>query len=200
MQYSQTYMYPFCVVCTRFYESITKCKEHFCFWRKPLQWRFPSRHLHQSLICSAHCSRCLCFSIFDLYFPSMSVFVPLVHIIREIFNDKLICHREVYSKCYLHGEQPNNRLGCFVSKKWTCKIMTEFHKAIPVKLSKCKLSTIFPYISKKYHVSDDSSILNIKGWPFMYHCPFLYLILYCTVVKILKLSLLRNMKFNSFVR
>ena len=40
----------------------------YCFWGEPFQWRFPSRHLHRSLLYSAHRSHCLCFSIFVLYF------------------------------------------------------------------------------------------------------------------------------------
>ena len=53
---------------------------------------------------------------FVLYFSSVSVFVLLydlyvvsrkenIQIIREIFNDKSIRHREVYSKFYLRGER-----------------------------------------------------------------------------------------------
>ena len=53
-----------------------KCTDYFYFWGS-FQWWFPSRHIHRILFCSAHRSRCLCFSIFVLYFSSVSVFVPL---------------------------------------------------------------------------------------------------------------------------
>ena len=53
-----------------------KCTE-FCFWGELFQLWFSSCHLLWSLLFSTRQSRYLCFSIFVLYFSSMSVFLPL---------------------------------------------------------------------------------------------------------------------------
>ena len=99
-------------------------------------------------------------------------------------------HRKVHYIVNFTYMVNDNRLGCFVSKKQTRKITSEYHKVTPVKpfidcLISCHttlnwnkyklvdiLSTIFPYISTKYRVNGNNSILNIKGRPFMAHCPF----------------------------
>ena len=54
-----------------------KCKECFCFWGEPFQWRFPSCHLYRSPVCSAHRRHYFCFLIFVFYFASVFVFIPL---------------------------------------------------------------------------------------------------------------------------
>ena len=117
-------LYSLFVACVGFCEPITKMYRMLLFLGEPFQWGFPSRHLHRSLLLSAHWSRCFCFSIFVLYFSSVSVFVSLydlyivskkkkIQIFREILSDKFIRHWEVYSKYYLRGEGYPIRLLCF---------------------------------------------------------------------------------------
>ena len=131
LQYSQTYMSVLASELHRMRLILwihhKNAQNVFVFWRwGPLQWQFPSRYLHRSLLCSAHRKRCLCLSIFVLYFCLVPVFVPLydayivskkkTQIIREILNDKSMRHREVYRKCYLRGERQPIRLLCFRKK------------------------------------------------------------------------------------
>ena len=118
------------------------------------------------------------FSDFFLYFSSqsVSVFVPLYDLDEVSKNQtyKLLVKFLMINPCVIENYIVNvtyvmndNRLGCFLSEKQTCKITVEFHKVTPVKpftdclischttstLNKCKLvdtfSTIFPYIIKK---------------------------------------------------
>ena len=114
-------------------KHITLCKECFYFRGKPFQLRFASPHLHRNLLCSANRSRCPCFSIFVLYFSSVSVFVPWymdsaivrfvrsekkeMQIIRKIINDKSMRHQEIYNKCYLRSKRQPIRLLCFRKTK-----------------------------------------------------------------------------------
>ena len=73
-------LYSLFVACAGFCESITKCKECFYFWRSLSNYGFritgpvAGRHLYRSLLCSAHRSHCLRFSIFVSYFSSVSIF------------------------------------------------------------------------------------------------------------------------------
>ena len=136
------FLYPLFVTCAGFCESITKCKQCFCFWGEPFQWRFPSRHLHRSLLCSAHRSRYPCFSIFVLYFSSVPVFVPLYDLnvvskkkTYKFFANFLMINPWVFDKYIVTVTYVvnDNRLGCFVSEKQTRKRTAEFHEVTPVK-------------------------------------------------------------------
>ena len=97
-----------------------KMQKMCLFLGEPFQWWCPSRHIHRSLLCSAHRSH-LYFSIFDLYFSSVSVFVPLYDLYvvikkatyKLIHNDKSMRHRKAYSKCCLRAELQLIRLLCF---------------------------------------------------------------------------------------
>ena len=131
-------LYPFFVTYAGFCESIRKCKECFGFWGGAFPMAVSD--FYRSLLCSSQRRRCLCFSIFVLYFSSVSVCALLydlyilckqkenIKIICEILKDKFIRHRKV---TYVVN---NNRLGCFVFEKQTRKITAEFHKLTPVKL------------------------------------------------------------------
>ena len=132
-------LYPFSVACAGIFELITKCKQCFCLRGELSQRQFLSRHLHRSLLCSTHRSRCLCFSIFVLYFSSVSIFYHRtiwteqkenIQIIREILNDKFIRHKYIVNGAYAVND---NRLGFFVSEKQTRKMTAGFHKVKPVK-------------------------------------------------------------------
>ena len=117
-----------------------------------------------------------CFSIFVLYFPSVSVFVPLydLYVVSKKKTYKLFTKHLMINPCVIEKYIVNvpyvvndNRLGCFVFEEQTRKITAEFHKVTPVKpfidyliswnttvtWNKCKLVdtlyTIFPYISTK---------------------------------------------------
>ena len=54
-----------------------KMRRMFLFLGGAFPMTISESHLHRSLLCSAHWSRCLCFSIFVLYFSSVFVFVLL---------------------------------------------------------------------------------------------------------------------------
>ena len=76
------------------------------------QCRFPSRHLHRSLLCCAHRRRCPCFSIFVLYFSSVSVFALYdLYVVSKKYIRKIRASSK--SKSNLRGEQQPIRLLCF---------------------------------------------------------------------------------------
>ena len=120
-----------------------KMHRMFLFSEEPFQLRFPSRHLHGNLLCSAHRSGCLNFSIFVLYFFSMSVFVQLYDLYvmsrkktYNLFAKFLMINSYVIAKYIVNVTYMvnDNQLGCFVSEKQTRKITAEFHKVTLIKL------------------------------------------------------------------
>ena len=168
-------MYPLFIACAWFCE-MQRIQTMFLFLGEPFQCRLPSRHLHRSLLCAAHRRRCLCFSIFVLYFFSVFVFVPLydLYIVSrkeryKLFAKYLMINPGVIKKYIVNVTYVvyDNRLSCFVFEKETRKMMAEFRIVMPVKpfigcLISCHttltgiksklvdtLSTIFPYVSRK---------------------------------------------------
>ena len=84
-----------------------------------------------ALLCTSE-SLSLFFDYCFVFFFSVR-FCTTVRFVRSEQNEKVQIIRkirELYSKCYLRGE--NNQLRCFVFEKQTRKITAEFYKVLPV--------------------------------------------------------------------
>ena len=107
-----------------------KMQTMFCFWGESLQWRFPSRHLHESLHIDVvvfvfrflFCIFIQCPFLYDFDVVSKNKVYKLFT--KFLMINPCVIENYIVNVTYVVN---NNRLGYFVSEKWTGKITTEFY-------------------------------------------------------------------------